>query len=246
MRRTVSFMSTRSLAWQISGEGGIATRVLNDDPVTGDRTVLLRAPPRVVTEAGRRRSHYHLGGEEFLSLGHPFTFDGNIWHRRLDYSFIPPGTVHGSDVRVPDGYLLYLRTSGPTEPKFVSATGAPPRPPATTAAAIRVAAPDAAGWRSAAAPSAASRYELRCDPATGDAAFLVRLPADFAGPIPGERSTGQYEILVVTGRFAAVDGTICRSLWYACGDADVFAGPVKAERETLLLVNTIGARRVRD
>jgi hypothetical protein len=34
---------------------------------------------------------------------------------RFSYACYPPQVVHGASVSVPGGYLLYLRTSGPTE-----------------------------------------------------------------------------------------------------------------------------------
>jgi hypothetical protein len=85
---------------------------LNHDPATGARTALIRSVPRQGVE---RRAHYQHCEEELLCLAGRFTFDGVHWMRALSYACYPPQVVHGARVSVPGGYLLYLRTSGPTQ-----------------------------------------------------------------------------------------------------------------------------------
>ena len=77
MRPSVDILNTAAMPWAV-GEG-IATKVLNADPGSGDRTVLLRSDPRVITESNRRRAHVHDGVEEFFCLGPEFSFDGGVW-----------------------------------------------------------------------------------------------------------------------------------------------------------------------
>jgi hypothetical protein len=53
-----------------------------------------------------------LGDEEFFCLEGRFTFDGQVWFAPGSYVHFPPHFVHASHVEVPEGYLLYLRTTG--------------------------------------------------------------------------------------------------------------------------------------
>ncbi len=112
MRRSTALQPTESIPWRSLGNTGLLIRELNCDPVTGARTSLLKSPPRPQPEA---KAQYHFSEEEFFCLAGRFTFDGNHWFRPGSYACFPAGVVHGADVRVPDGYLLYLRTSGSTE-----------------------------------------------------------------------------------------------------------------------------------
>jgi hypothetical protein len=112
MRRSVPLAAVGSGHWEATGAVGIEMRTLNHDPVTGARTALIRSVPRQGVE---RRAHYQHCEEELLCLAGRFTFDGVHWMRALSYACYPPQVVHGARVSVPGGYLLYLRTSGPTQ-----------------------------------------------------------------------------------------------------------------------------------
>lgn len=81
---------------------------LNLDRDSGARTRLLRSRPRPLIE---RKTQSHAGEEEFLVLEGRFTFDGEPWFEPGSYVRLPPSTSHGSRVEVPQGYLLYLRTT---------------------------------------------------------------------------------------------------------------------------------------
>jgi hypothetical protein len=233
----IGALESETLPWSWSADGGIATKVLNTDPVNGARTVLLKSAPRAVNEATRRRAHYHFGAEEFLSLGSAFSFDDGYWHGRLSYAYIPPLTVHGTDVQVPDGYLLYLRTLGPAEPRFVARHGPPEFSAVGKPQPILVASPldkdvvDIAGL-----PGARSR---RLSQVAGESASLVFLKAGCSGPL---RQAGNLcELLVAEGEvaFDAVGlgqgGYVCRSL----AESGVV---VTAMRDSVLMVNTLAAR----
>lgn len=220
MARAEKILDATALPWVWSADAGIGTKVLNEDTTSGARTVLLCSKPRPVTEATRRRAHYHEGVEEFLSLGPAFSFDDNVWHHRLSYLFLPPGTVHGTDVQVPEGYLLFLRTGGGAEPRFLAAHG-PPRVPG-----IPTAVPDplAAKWQSQGGLSVL-QFSTH--------ARMLRLGAGFSGSlaIVGDRT----ELFVVDGCLALGDGQSISSNGYVCRDGQAI-GPVTSERETMIFM----------
>lgn len=231
MRHLIPHLDTLSLPWQWAAGGGIASKVLNADDAAGARTVLLRSAPRAVTEDSRRRAHFHLGSEEFISLGPPFSFDDDAWNPRLAYAFLPPGTVHGRDVQVPDGYLLYLRTRGPAEPRFLTAHAAPAAPAGTP---VRIADPTAGPWQ---ARGGAAVRPLNVDPAGGEHAALIRMPDDYAGPLPVDAAR-QYEILTLEGRWRCA-GAVHRGGAYACLTGADDPPAVRVEREALLVVHAL-------
>lgn len=112
MRRSVPLTPLGSGHWESAGAVGVEMLTLNHDPATGARTALIRSVPRHGVE---RRAHYQHCEEELLCLAGRFTFDGVHWMRPWSYACYPPQVVHGARVSVPDGYLLYLRTSGPAQ-----------------------------------------------------------------------------------------------------------------------------------
>ncbi|MDX2224678.1 MAG: hypothetical protein SFV21_18135 [Rhodospirillaceae bacterium] len=239
MRQIIPHLDTLAMPWQWSqpsgpGGGGIATKVLNADAAFDARTVLLRAAPRAVNAQTRRKAHFHRGGEEFLSLGPPFSFDDGLWNPRLAYAYLPPGTVHGRDVQVPDGYLLYLRTWGSAQPLFLTEHAAPAAPAGTP---VKLTNPLSSAWRTVCV--------LNHDPATGERALMIRLPAGFDGAVPAGDAS-QYEILTLEGRWRhGVD--VHRAGAYAClpGQPDRPGGgapTARVEREALLLVHALPHR----
>lgn len=112
MRQSVPLAPIRPGPWEAAGPRGIEVLPLNQDPGTGARTAMIRSVPRDGVE---RKTQYHHCEEEFLCLEGRFTFDGLHWMRPLSYACYPSHVVHGARVSVPGGYLLYLRTSGPTQ-----------------------------------------------------------------------------------------------------------------------------------
>jgi hypothetical protein len=214
VRTPIPFLDADSLGWDGPPGGGVYSKILNSDPATNAKTMLLRSDPRPVTEQNRRRAHSHDGSEEFLSLGARFTFDAGLWLERLSYVHMPPRTVHGSDVQVPDGYLLYLRTTGATEPQFMQE---PMQSyPFSLGSEKFTIIPDAVG-------AALSRD-----------ASLIRLQAGYSGTLPME-SERCREVFVVEGEMTA-GGHVFREHCYACyepGDAPV----LKVHAPTLLMVN---------
>ncbi len=89
-------------------DGAVECIELNLDRDSGARTRLLRSQPRPIIE---HKTQSHAGEEEFLVLEGRFTFDGEPWFEPGSYVRLPPSTPHGSRVEVPQGYLLYLRTT---------------------------------------------------------------------------------------------------------------------------------------
>lgn len=106
-------LETEHLAWEAAGTAGTSQKLLKQDADTGARTLLLRSLPRPETEMVDRRPQYHPVDEEFLCLAGKFTLEGTHWLTPMTYVYYPAGLVHGFGVDVPDGYLVYLRNSGP-------------------------------------------------------------------------------------------------------------------------------------
>jgi len=214
MRTEITHVDTETLPWMWADNGSTATKILSTDPTTGDRTMLLRSAPRVATESSRRRAHYHTGTEEFLTLGPDFTFDNDIWLPRRSYVFLPAGCIHGTDVRVPYGYVMYLRTTGDVTPVFQDAQShsqAPPLPDTQKPAAI-VSVAD-----SRAAPALPLSAPSR----------LISLARDDAQPLTVDVGCG-FELFVVDGKFVTADGrTFCGNS-YAClpSETQVIIGQV--------------------
>jgi hypothetical protein len=219
MRPAVDWLDTSTLSWDVGV--GVATKVLNTDPVSGARTVLLRSDPRPVTEATRRRAHFHDGTEEFFSLGPRFTFDNGIWLDRGAYVHVPPRTVHGTDVQVPDGYLLYLRTSGGTRPQFVDA--APGEMTVT------------------AAPQPGRLFDpIRRAAAAGVVIGIVQLPPGFEGLVPGLPAFGMVEMFVMDGVLTGNPGRTLGAGGYLCLPAAALAVPVASSFGARILLTTEG------
>lgn len=214
MRPPIPFLDANALPWEGPPGGGVFSKTLNADPAMAAKTMLLRSDPRPVTEQNRRRAHYHEGSEEFLSLGPRFTFDAGLWLERLAYVHMPPRTVHGSDVQVPDGYLLYLRTSGATQPNFM------PEPKERY--------PFSLGAESFIVIANATDQRLAKD------ASLIRLAAGYAGPLPVDANRG-CEVFVVEGEMTS-GGYLFKEHCYACyapGEKPV----LKVTPPTLLMIN---------
>jgi hypothetical protein len=110
---TTLTLDVERLAWQPVGASGISEKILEDDPDTGARTLLLRSPPRPSADIPDRRPQYHPVDEEFLCLAGKFTLEGTHWLTPMTYVHYPAGLAHGFNVDVPDGYEIYLRNSGP-------------------------------------------------------------------------------------------------------------------------------------
>gem|GEM_PF-4999977 len=215
MRPSIPFLDANELPWEGPPGGGVFSKTLNADPAAAAKTMLLRSAPRPVTEQNRRRAHYHDGSEEFLSLGPRFTFDAGLWLERLSYVHMPPGTVHGSDVQVPDGYLLYLRTNGAAEPRFVQ--DPKDRYPFSLGADAFTIIPDATG------------RSLTKD------ASVVKLAAGDAGPLPMDTARCR-EVFVIEGEMAA-GGFVFKTHCYACYAPGEVAPFVTARAPTLLMIN---------
>ncbi|MBM3513084.1 MAG: hypothetical protein FJX59_05145 [Alphaproteobacteria bacterium] len=232
MRPIVRNLATANLPWEWSRDGGVGTKVLSRDADTGARTTLLRSKQRPVTEATRRRAHFHRGVEEFLSLGPAFSFDDDHWHSRLSYAYLPAQTVHGTNVQVPDGYLLYLRTHGPTEPLFLAAHG----PPENAAQPTIHAPPQESAWQPAAGTSAVVRHLHASE---NETSFLLRFTA--AGDTPFLLLAGavRYEILVIEGRLAFEQGDVLDKESYACLAPEDCRTATVAAAPALLMVTAL-------
>lgn len=201
MRTSVPCLDTSAIEW--SAGAPISRKVLNGDPDAGAHTVLLRSAPRPQPEV---KPQFHDVDEEFFCLEGRFTFDGRTFFEPRSYVFFPAGTVHGSAVHVPDGYVIYLRNGGrvgsfgvkrpahPT-PYAVEPAGserqitmiAPPRPTDWTGSELSI------GWR-----------PLGGRAASGESATLLRLPAGWRGR--PARQAGYVELLVLEGLVEKEDG----------------------------------------
>ena len=162
--------STLTVAWEPLGSSGLHVKTLREDPARLERTLLLRSPARPGPEP---LAHFHEGYEEFLCLEGRITFDGETWHGPLSYAYFPPRTVHGAQVWVPEGYLLYLRSCGPATPQPVSNARQPTPYAFDAGARCDVIARDIGNVPGEPA-NGARRHVLRVDHTTGATAALIK------------------------------------------------------------------------
>lgn len=201
MRAIIKHLDTVALDWSTAPNSGISTKLINTDKATGDRTVLLRSSRREDNPATRRRAHYHHGSEEFLTLGPAFTFDAGLWLPRLSYVYLPPLTIHGTDVRVPDGYLIYLRTEAPGAPVFEP--GAVPQM-AFTRADSRTA-----------NPGVVIEPGPTLHTPTNATSRILRLTPGFTGALNLDESKA-HELFMAQGELTTTQGQIFGPESYAC------------------------------
>lgn len=115
MKTEKTFVDSHSIPWSRVNEN-ISTKILNGQSDKGPYTAILKSEPRAPDP---HRGQYHTVDEEFYCLGGRFTFDGTHWFHKGSYVHFPAHYVHGANVHVKDGYLLYLRISGTVTLDFV-------------------------------------------------------------------------------------------------------------------------------
>jgi hypothetical protein len=228
MRTELAQVDTDAVEWMWAENGSTATKVLNTDPLTGERTVLLRSAPRPEAAATRRRAHYHAGTEEFLTLGPDFTFDNDIWLPRFSYVYLPAGCVHGTDVRVPNGYVMYLRTTGDVKPVFLDVESRPPGPPLH-------------------GPQGQSAIV-----SVADSGAISELPSNAPSRLISLARVGKQaqtydigcgcELFVADGKFITADGrTFCRNA-YACLPSETQLNIAEVIESAVILISPISAK----
>lgn len=112
MRQHIRKLSVDEIEWIPTGTPGVMEKILNEDQVTGARTLMLKSLPRPSDQIIDRRPQVHPVDEEFFCLSGRFTLEGDVWFQFGTYVYYPPNLVHGYAVDVPDGYEIYLRNSG--------------------------------------------------------------------------------------------------------------------------------------
>lgn len=112
MRKHIKKLSINDLAWMPTGTPGVMEKIINEDDVSGARTLMLKSLSRPGDQITDRRPQFHPVDEEFFCLSGRFTLEGDPWIERGTYVYYPPNLVHGYAVDVPEGYEIYLRNSG--------------------------------------------------------------------------------------------------------------------------------------
>ncbi len=115
MKSEKYFIDSNSLPWELVNSN-ISRKLLNGNASSGPHTAILKSEPR---SPDPHRGQYHNVDEEFYCLKGKFTFDGTHWFRKGSYVYFPARYVHGANVHVENGYLVYLRMSGTTTIDFV-------------------------------------------------------------------------------------------------------------------------------
>lgn len=187
-----------ALEWS-SSPSGVKTKLLREDPVSGARSVIAKAPPRA---PGASRPHRHTADEEVFNLGPPMRFDKGPWLNRFGYVKYPASMVHGGAVTLPEGYLLYLRMSGRSQLEFVEGAE-------TVIEDGYVFSPHAkeAPWVAGTAadlPDAYSVYLLSYSSQDQIGTLLVKVPQGGAIKFPKTRRT---ELLILGGQLKTCGAT---------------------------------------
>ena len=222
MRLSQTTIDTRELPWEQLSDA-VSRKLLNGNPEVGPHTLLLRSLPREAN--GVSLGHYHPAAEEFFCLEGDFTFDEGVWFRDGAYAMYPAYCVHGTDVHVRGGYLLYLRLSGPGQLFMVGTPDAtqaddgsagesridPSLRPAIMELAVTPAAKQAPGKH--ATDSAVMITALHRD-ANGAGSTLVTAAAD-SGLIEIE-SDRELELFAPSGTFAISGHAELKTHGYHC------------------------------
>ncbi len=208
MRKTVRKLAVDDLDWVPAGTPGVFEKILNEDDVTGARTVMLKSLPRPSDQLTDRRPQYHPVDEEFFCLSGRFTLEGTPWLTPMSYVFYPPGLVHGFNVDVPDGYEVYLRNSGPHETERIESLAQDSLYFIADSEHDRqgVIVSDCFGLvREAVLSSLPSAIALREDEKTEEGTLLIVLPnsASIASEIAGPE--GNLELFVLEGEIQLRD-----------------------------------------
>ena len=252
MRLTRRAIDTDTLPWQQLSDV-LYSKLLNGSREEGPHTLLLRSEPR---EPGPLCAQYHPGDEELFGLGGDFTFDGSTWFRDGSYAFYPAYFVHGTDVHVRGGYVVYLRLSGSNQlfkvdepdsdvPYYVGEGE-------SVDYAIQLA--DAAatkGERGIAEESPLQVKPLHTDAATGKGSTLLIAARGSIGQLIEIETRGLLELFTVSGTFALADGECLKARSYHCelGDRPRLAlqcgesGSIMISHNGELLVRAEGAIR---
>ena len=197
MKLAIPFLDTDAIPWTPSSPK-ISTKLINGRPDLGACTQLIRSAERPVAEY---KSQCHAADEEFFCLDGRLTFDGDGWWSRYSYVFIPAGTVHGANVIVPGGYLLYLRLGG----AVVANKALQPAAPHNSAAAMDSVGQKMISLRDARPDSAKSGGRpLRRAPSGMGGATLLQLGAGWMGTAAAP--SGDLEMFVVEGAVDRSDG----------------------------------------
>jgi hypothetical protein len=252
MRLTRRAIDTDTLAWQqLSSE--ISCKLLNGSQEDGPHTLLLRSQPRVRESVF---GQYHPIDEEFFCLEGDFTFDGSTWFRDGSYAFYPAYFVHGTNVHVRGGYVVYLRLSGSNQlfkvdepdgdvPYYVG-EGQP-----TDYALQLVEAAGTEAVKGIAEESLLQVKPLHTDAATGKGSTLLTAAPGSIGQLIEIETRGLLEIFTVSGTFALADGEFLKARSYHCelGDRPSLvlqcseSGSLMISHDGELLVQAEGAIR---
>jgi hypothetical protein len=217
MRVSRRAIDTSTLAWQqLSGEQ--YCKLLNGNPEEGAHTLLLRSEPRV---QGSLFGQYHPIDEELFCLEGDFTFDGSTWFRDGSYAFYPAYFVHGTNVHVRGGYVVYLRLSGPGQLFTVDkpSSDAPYYVGEGQPADYALQLVDAArtdGTKCIADESPLQVKRLHTDTVTGKGSTLLSAARGSIGQMIEIETHGLLEIFTVSGSFALADGGRLTAHTYHC------------------------------
>lgn len=208
MRKTVSFLDTKAMAWEQPGPPGMYAKLLSRDPETGERTAL----NRLVPEEGMNppgKAHFHHTTEELLIVKGRMSFDSQVWLTPQSYCFHPPETVHGFKSAVPEeSWFLsrigreldfnFVEEPDQLSPYYVSET-----PPARAVAYH--ADPLEQEWDNV--PNG-QQFVLSLDPNTGEGSVLLRTGPGWSSGHDGEPLQRFEEMYVLDGALDCSDGQV--------------------------------------
>lgn len=243
MRKSVRKLSVDDLDWVPVGTPGVFEKILNEDDVTGARTVMLKSLPRPSEQLPDQRPQYHPVDEEFFCLSGRFTLEGDVWFEPGSYVYYPPNLVHGYAVDVPGGYEIYLRNSGSLSTKrvespaqgklhFIHKENEPTSGVIVCHAAERL----ELMWNE----QALSVLPLRRAQYGDDGTLVTTLPRDTHITSPAGGFDGVLEIYVLDGKVEVAHQAVLSSHDYACFPPETPVELIGLDAMSKCLVNYSG------
>lgn len=243
MRKNVRKLSVEALSWVPTGTLGVFEKILNEDDITGARTVMLKSLPRPGDQLPDQRPQYHPVEEEFFCLSGRFTLEGDVWFEPGSYVYYPSNLVHGYAVDVPGGYEIYLRNSGPLSTKRVDS------PAKNKLHFIHKESEPASGvilchtrerLDSMLNEKTISVLSLRDTQDGDEGAMVVTLPHNTHVTSPADGFDGFLEIYVIDGKIEIANHAVLSSHDYACLPPQTPVELIGLEAMSKCLVNYSG------
>ncbi|MFT7289250.1 MAG: hypothetical protein ACI87W_003379 [Halieaceae bacterium] len=245
MRENRQLIDTDAIPWEPLS-AVLQRKVLNGCPDEGPHTLLLRSQAR---DPGPAFAQYHSIDEELYCLDGDFSFDGSTWFRGGSYAFYPAYFVHGANVHVRGGYLLYLRLSGVSELFKVDepASAVPYYVGEGDATDYALQLTDAGSSQAISAVDDAGTVQLtplHRDAITGKGSTILSTTSAGAVRTIEFETSGLLEVFTVSGRFGLAGGGHLKTHSYHCEVGERPRVTLECEQGGSLMISHEGELRV--